>query len=168
VHPHGDASPSPKAGASPKANANTASTSGKTGKPGTGATNGNSDGTGSSKGKLGGQGKGTGGGKGDGHEGGGATETQFAWYHLMLKDRFYARWDQPLSQEGQQFATLITIKIDRSGHITDARMAKTSGNATMDASALAAAQKVTQVDPLPKGLGDSEGYEVTIEFKLNQ
>ncbi|MCX6967924.1 MAG: energy transducer TonB [Verrucomicrobia bacterium] len=87
----------------------------------------------------------------------------------MLHDRFYARWDQPLSvvQSGQEFATLIKIKIDRSGHIAGVSLAKSSGNETVDESVLTAAQRVTQVDPLPKGLGDGDGYEVNIEFKLS-
>ena len=87
----------------------------------------------------------------------------------MLHDRFYARWDQPLSvlQGGQEFATLINIKIDRTGHITGVSLAKSSGNPTVDESVMAAAQRVSQVDPPPKGLGDGSGYEVNIEFKLS-
>lgn len=87
----------------------------------------------------------------------------------MLHDRFYARWDQPLSlvQSGQEFTTLIKLKIDRSGRVTSVSLAKTSGNSTVDDSVLTAAQRVTQVDPLPKGLGAADGYEVNIEFKLS-
>ena len=70
-------------------------------------------------------------------------------------------------QSGQDIATLIKIKIDRAGHVSGVSLAKSSGNSTVDESALTAAQRVTQVEPLPKGLGDSDGYEVNIEFKLN-
>ena len=69
-------------------------------------------------------------------------------------------------QSGQEFKTLVKIKIDRAGRISSVSLAKSSGNATVDESVMTAAQRITQVDPLPKGLGDSEGYEVNIEFKL--
>jgi len=141
----------------------------KAGKNADGSSDSTGDGSGSSKGKPGGTGTGVGGGHGAGHEGGGATESSFGWYHVMLHDRFYARWDQPLSllQGGETFTTLIKIKIDRAGHVSDVSLAKSSGNATVDDSVLTAAQRVSQVDPLPKGLGNANGYEVNIEFKLS-
>ena len=87
----------------------------------------------------------------------------------MLRDRFYARWDQPLSlaQSGGNLATTILIKIDRNGNIASVKVTKSSGNSMLDESAMTAARRVSQVDPLPKGLGDGNGYEVPIEFKLN-
>jgi len=90
-------------------------------------------------------------------------------YFIMLRDRFYARWDQPLSlaQSGGNLATAILIKIDRNGNIANVKVTKSSGNSMLDESAMTAARRVSQVDPLPKGLGDANGYEVLIEFKLN-
>jgi len=127
-----------------------------------GATNG----AGSGKGKPGGKGKGVGGGQGDGHEGGGNSEGKFEWYQIMLKDRFTVRWDQPLSLE-KNLVTTIMIHIDRSGRITSVKMTKSSGNSIMDDSAMTAARRVPQVDPVPKGLGDANGYEVNIDYKLS-
>ena len=88
----------------------------------------------------------------------------------MLRDRFYARWDQPLSllQGGQQYVTLVKIKIDRGGNVSAVSIAKPSGNSTMDDSVMNALQRITQVDPPPTGLGGAAGYEVNIEFNLVQ
>jgi hypothetical protein len=38
----------------------------------------------------------------------------------------------------------------------------------MDQSVMEAARKVTQVDPLPQGLGSGGVYEVKINFELSQ
>jgi len=124
---------------------------------------------GSVTGKPGGSGGGIGGGQGAGREGVANIAAMFGWYHAMLHDKFYARWDQPLSlvQSGQKFTTLIKIKIDRSGRITDSSLARSSGNSIVDESVLTAVKRVTQVEPLPKGLGNAAGYEVNIEFTLH-
>jgi hypothetical protein len=37
----------------------------------------------------------------------------------------------------------------------------------VDESVAAVAKRVTQVDPLPKGLGGGDFYEVNINFELN-
>ena len=113
---------------------------------------------------------GTGGGNrgGNGHIGGGNHESNFGWYHSMLRDRFTARWNQPTSivQSNQKFVTRVKIKIEKDGRISNVELANSSGNVIMDESVMVAARHVTQVDPLPSGLGDS--YEVKIDFELNQ
>ena len=113
---------------------------------------------------------GTGGGNrgGDGHAGGGNKETTFGWYHSMLRDRFTARWNQPTSivRSDQKFVTRVKIKIEKDGRISNVELANSSGNVVMDESVMTAARCVTQVAPLPAGLGES--YEVKIDFELNQ
>jgi TonB family protein len=83
----------------------------------------------------------------------------------MLHDRFYARWDQPISllQSGQELTTVVTFKLDDGGHVVSASIAKESGNPTMDDSVMTAARSVTQVDPPPKGFS----HEFNIAFQLN-
>jgi len=96
-------------------------------------------------------------------------EKQFGWYYIMLHDRFYARWDQPRveGQNGQEYKTFLSIKISRIGRVLGVSLAKTSGNKIVDDSVLFAAQRISQVDPLPRGLGDANGCEVRMEFKLS-
>jgi len=102
------------------------------------------------------------------HGKGGINELQNGGYLAMLQGVVTAHWDQPLSliQSGKSFSAVVLIKIDRSGRITKVSLSKSSGNSTMDESVMNAAQSVTQVDPVPNGFGDANGFEVNIEFKL--
>ncbi|HEX4086046.1 MAG TPA: energy transducer TonB, partial [Chthoniobacteraceae bacterium] len=115
---------------------------------------------------------GKGGGKrgGEGHAGGGDKEGDFGWYNSMLHDRFYSRWDQPTNivSATTKYSTIVKIKIEKDGAISDVSLAQSSGNDQMDQSVMEAARRVTQVDPLPQGLGDDGSYEVKIEFELSQ
>jgi protein TonB len=132
--------------------------------------------TGHSTGETGGGGDGeagtapgTGGGKrgGKGHIGGGNTE-DFGWYHTMLYDKFYARWDQPTSivTETSKYSAQVKIRIEKDGTISDVSLAQSSGNDVMDQSVMEAARRVTQVDPPPEGLSKGGAYEVKINFEL--
>jgi TonB family protein len=107
---------------------------------------------------------------GKGHAGGGATESDFGWYNAMLHDRFTNRWDQPTSivTSTTKLSALVKITIEKDGTISDVSLAQSSGNDVMDQSVMDAARKVTQVDPLPEGLGNGGAYEVKINFELSQ
>lgn len=87
----------------------------------------------------------------------------------MLHDRFYARWDQPISllEGGETFTALVEIRINPGGEIAGVTLSRSSGNLTMDDSVMMAARRVTQVERLPAGLGNASGYKVNIEFKLS-
>jgi TonB family protein len=115
---------------------------------------------------------GTGGGHrgGAGHAGGGDTGSDFGWYSAMLHDRFYSRWTQPTSivTATSKFSAVVKIRIEKDGTISDVSLAQSSGNDVMDQSVMEAARQVTQVDPLPQGLGDGGAYEINIVFELSQ
>ena len=87
----------------------------------------------------------------------------------MIHDRFYARWEQPTSimSSSQRFVSTVKIRITKSGKISDVSLANPSGNMVMDESVMAAARRVSQIDPLPAGLG-GDFYEVKINFELSQ
>jgi TonB family protein len=105
-----------------------------------------------------------------GHAGGGNTQGDFGWYNSMLHDRFTSRWDQPTSlvSSNAKYSAIVKIRIERDGTISDVSLATSSGNDVMDQSVMEAARKVTQVDPLPDGLGDGGAYVVRINFELTQ
>lgn len=86
----------------------------------------------------------------------------------MIHDRFFSQWDQPTSifDSTKSFVCTVQIKISKAGQILDTKIVKSSGNVVMDESVMAAARRVTQIDPLPAGLGGSEGYTVNINFEL--
>jgi TonB family protein len=113
-------------------------------------------------------GKGTSPGAG-GHAGGAGGESQFGWYGSMLHDRFYSEWVQPtsLASTGTKNFVLVKIRIEKDGRVSSFEVIKPSGNPTIDESVAAVAKRVTQVDPLPAGLGNGDHYDVKINFELN-
>jgi len=106
---------------------------------------------------------------GGGHAGGSGGESQFGWYGSMLHDRFYSEWVQPtsLASTGAKNSVLVKIRIEKDGRVSNFEVLKPSGNATIDESVAAVARRVTQVDPLPAGLGSGDHYDVKINFELN-
>jgi TonB family protein len=106
----------------------------------------------------------------------GATETsgparssEFSWYGKMLHDRFFSEWIQPTTSVavGAKMSALVRIRIERDGRISKFTIVRPSGNVVVDESVAALAGRVTQVDPLPKGLVSGAYYEVNINFELN-
>jgi TonB family protein len=116
-----------------------------------------------------GTGKGKSSGAGGGHAGGAGGESQFGWYGSMLHDRFYSEWAQPTTNlsSGAKVSALVKLRIEKDGRVSKFEIIKPSGNATVDDSVEAVAKSVTQVDPLPAGLGNGEHYDVKINFELN-
>ena len=115
---------------------------------------------------------GTGGGNrgGAGHAGGGNHQGDFGAYNAHLRDLFTGSWDQPTSlvSSNSKYSAIVKIRIEKDGTISDVSLDTPSGNDVMDQSVMAAARKVTHVDPLPDGLGDGGAYVVRINFELTQ
>ncbi len=86
----------------------------------------------------------------------------------MIHDRFYSQWEQPTSviDSSKAFACTLQIHIEKDGKIGEVKIVKSSGNVLMDNSVIEAAHRVLQIDPLPAGLGSSNGYTVNINFEL--
>ena len=101
--------------------------------------------------------------------GGGVRASEFSWYGKMLHDRFYSEWVQPTTSVaiGTKISVVVRIRIEKDGRVSKFTVAKPSGNVVVDESVAAVAQRVTQVDPLPRGLGSGAYYEVKINFELN-
>jgi TonB family protein len=112
-----------------------------------------------------------GGGKGDsggtGGHAGGASE--FGWYGNMLHDRFYSEWVQPTTNlaSGAKISTLVKIRIEKDGRVSNFEIIKPSENVVVDESVATIAKRVTQVDPLPAGIVNGDHYDVKINFELN-
>jgi outer membrane biosynthesis protein TonB len=89
-----------------------------------------------------------------GHAGGAGGESQFGWYGSMLHDRFYSEWVQPATVASSKAKTsvLVKIRIEKDGRVSNFETIS---------------KRVTQVDPLPAGLGNGEHYDVKINFELN-
>ena len=98
-----------------------------------------------------------------------ARSSEFSWYGKMLHDRFYSEWIQPRTSVaiGAKISALVRIRIEKDGRVSKFTLVRPSGNVVVDESVAAVAKRVTQVDPLPKGLGRGGYYEVNINFELN-
>ena len=116
--------------------------------------------------KVGITGTGTGGSGGRGIGAGGAS--QFGWYAHMLHDRFFSQWAQPTSvvRSGAKMSTLVKLRIEKDGRVSRFTILRPSGNVVVDESVSAVGKRVTQVEPLPSGLG-TDHYDVNINFELN-
>jgi len=62
---------------------------------------------------------------------------------------------------------LVKLRIEKDGRVTNFEIVKPSSNETVDQSVAAVANRVTQVDPLPAGLGNGDHYDVKINFELS-
>jgi len=113
-----------------------------------------------------GSGKGTSPGAG-GHAGGAGGQSEFGWYGSMLHDRFYSEWVPPPTNltPGAKISALVKIRIEKDGRISGFEIIKPSGNAVFDESVATTGKRVTEVDPLPAGLGNGEHYDVKINFE---
>jgi TonB family protein len=100
---------------------------------------------------------------------GSGNASQFSWYGNMLHDRFFSSWDQPTSvvATGAKMSVLVRLRIEKDGRVSNFALVRPSGNVVVDESVAAVAKRVTQVDPLPAGLGHGEHYDVNINFELN-
>ena len=116
-----------------------------------------------------GSGKGTAPGAGGGRAGGAGSESQFGWYGSMLHDRFYSEWIQPttLATAGSKNSVLVKLRIEKDGRVSSFEVVRPSGNADLDESVKALANRVSRVEPLPDGLGKGDHYDVKINFELN-
>ena len=114
-------------------------------------------------------GKGSSAGTSGGHAGGGSSASEFGWYGNMLHDRFYSAWIQPTTNvaSGNKISTLVQVRIEKDGRVSNFEIIKPSENVVVNESVAAIAKRVTQVDPLPAGLGTSDHYDVKINFELN-
>ncbi len=104
----------------------------------------------------------------DDHGSGAGGASKFGWYGNMLHDRFYSEWVQPTTvvASGAKLSVVVKLRIEKDGRVSDFSILKSSGNVVVDESVEAVAKHVTQVDPLPAGLG-GDFYEVKINFELN-
>ena len=116
-----------------------------------------------------GMGKGTTEGAASGHAGGSVNESQFGWYGSMLHDHFYSEWAQPTSvaDTGRKNSVLVKLRIEKDGQVSSFEIVRSSGNAELDDSVRALANRVSHVEPLPDGLGKGDHYDVKINFELN-
>jgi TonB family protein len=102
-----------------------------------------------------------------GHGSGNTAEA--ATYANLLHDRFFSAWEQPTTvvATGAKMSTLVRVRIERDGRVSNFAVVRPSGNVVVDESVAAVGKRVTQVDAPPAGLGAPGHYDVNINFELN-
>ena len=88
-------------------------------------------------------------------------------YHSRIQRIMEEKWKQPQHLDGASLPEArVALSIVRSGEIMDAELAASSGDADLDATALAAARSVRQIDPLPSEI-ENDTYRLIIRFVLH-
>lgn len=103
----------------------------------------------------------------DGVIGGIGKGSPFWWYYLHIRDRMYEAWERPAEATDwdRRLMTTVLVRVARDGRVLQVTLKVPSGNSLMDQTALAAARRVTRLDPLPDGLG-GETADIMVNFQL--
>ena len=100
---------------------------------------------------------------GDGSGNTTGTSNRFAAYLGGLQEQLQIAWEQPTAAE-TGMKTEVSFLVANSGHLTGIRVAKSSGNAEMDQSALLAVKSLGSYQPWPEDF-TSDLAQITVEFE---
>jgi TonB family protein len=95
--------------------------------------------------------------------GGGDFGSQFSWYVDAVRSRVSSNWLQSTVDPSVRFAprAVVTFDILRNGTVTNVQVLQSSGNASVDTSAVRAIVGSNPVNPLPPAYS---GSKVSVEF----
>jgi len=108
-------------------------------------------------------GAGTQGGLGFGGMSGGDFGSRYSWYVEAVQRRISMNWLQSTIDPAIQFAPRVVATFDilRNGSVVNAQIMQSSGNASVDRSAIRAIMGSSPLQPLPN---DYSGSKVSVEF----
>ena len=92
--------------------------------------------------------------------------TDFSRFFILVREKCYGAWSKPPGLASQTSA-MVKIRVARNGQVTSRTLVAPSGNPTMDASVMRAANAVTYITPLPSSYRESY-KDVTLEFKIGE
>jgi len=95
--------------------------------------------------------------------GGGNFAEMYSWYVEAVQRRVSSNWLQSTVDPGVQFAprAVVTFEILRDGTVTNVQVLRSSGNQSVDTSAIRAIRDSSRLAPLP---ADYRGTFVNVEF----
>ncbi len=103
-------------------------------------------------------------------QGGGDFGGRYPWYVDAVRSRVRQAWDQttidPAVRAARRAHAVVTFRISTNGTISNIRMSQSSGNSSMDYSALRALQNIDSFRPLPNDYMGSY-VDVTFDFDLS-
>ncbi len=95
----------------------------------------------------------------------GSPSTSFSdlsLYYATVRDAMYGAWNQP-STVARGLVAEVSIKVQRSGAVTQRRLSRPSGNKVMDDSVMQAVNSISRLRALPAEIRD-DPLDITIEF----
>lgn len=102
--------------------------------------------------------------------GGGDFGSRYPWYVDAVRNRVRQMWDQttidPAVRAARRAHAVVTFRISSNGSVSNVRISQTSGNSSMDYSALRALQSIDSFRPLPNDYMGSY-VDVTFDFDLS-
>lgn len=103
-------------------------------------------------------------------QGGSDFAGRYPWYVDAVRNRVEQSWDQttidPAARAAHRAHTVMTFRISANGSISSIRMVQSSGNSSMDYSAMRALQGIEAFRPLPNDYIGTY-VEVTFDFDLS-
>lgn len=103
-------------------------------------------------------------------QGGGDFAGRYPWYVDAVRNRVEQSWDQttidPAARAAHRGHTVMSFKINANGSISHIRMMQSSGNSSMDYSAMRALQSIDAFRPLPNDYVGTY-VDVTFDFDLS-
>ncbi len=102
-------------------------------------------------------------------QGGGDFGGRYPWYVDAVRNRIRQSWDQstiePAVRAARRAHAVVTFRINANGSISNIRVSQSSGNSSMDYSALRALQSIDALRPLPNDYMGTY-VDVTFDFDL--
>jgi periplasmic protein TonB len=102
--------------------------------------------------------------------GGGDFGNRYPWYVDAVRNRVRQSWDQttidPAVRAARRAHAVVTFRITSNGTVSSVRVSESSGNSSMDYSALRALQSIDAFRPLPNDYMGSY-VDVTFDFDLS-
>ena len=95
----------------------------------------------------------------------GAALSEEDLYLDLVRQTMYKVWAQPTSVSIDGLVTKVDISLQLDGSISERRLVRPSGNATMDASVMKAANSVSRIPGLP-GSFIQKHRTITVAFEL--
>ena len=103
-------------------------------------------------------------------QGGGDFGARYPWYVDAVRNRIRQAWDQstiePAVRAAHRAHSVVTFRINANGTVSNIRLFQTSGNSSMDYSALRALQNIDSFRALPNDYMGSF-VDVTFDFDLS-
>jgi periplasmic protein TonB len=97
----------------------------------------------------------------------GPTSAAMTRWEISLKARIEAVKRYPVQAHGARGVAEAAFRIDRSGHVLESHIAKSSGSSILDAETLATLKRADPFPAPPAGIADGQlSISVPIEYKL--